>query len=88
MIGKESDVGIIQLGYVGFGIEYGCGARLIDDATWWFPTYEVANNWGHHRVPRADAAKAETRAAATERRTNGQGQGSAAPVSTRGQQRR
>ncbi|MGW6454356.1 VOC family protein [Streptomyces sp. NPDC055078] len=31
----------------GFEVEYGYGARLIDDSTWTASTYDAASRWGH-----------------------------------------
>lgn len=33
----------------GFGVEYGTGGRLIDDATWTVVTYDSDHYWGHYR---------------------------------------
>lgn len=42
----------------GFEIEYGCGARTIDDATWKVQRHEAGSIWGH----RSPAAPAKTAA--------------------------
>jgi 3,4-dihydroxy-9,10-secoandrosta-1,3,5(10)-triene-9,17-dione 4,5-dioxygenase len=34
----------------GFEVEYGAGARVVDDATWTTRTYESTSLWGHRRV--------------------------------------
>ncbi|MDO5682384.1 MAG: VOC family protein [Propionibacteriaceae bacterium] len=31
----------------GFSVEYGCGGRLIDDATWEVTTLDALHSWGH-----------------------------------------
>ena len=48
----------------GFEIEYGFAARRVDDATWYMPTYESANPWGHHRVPKPAEEKGSANGAA------------------------
>lgn len=35
----------------GFEFEYGCNARLVDDATWEPTTYDHISEWGHRRPP-------------------------------------
>jgi 3,4-dihydroxy-9,10-secoandrosta-1,3,5(10)-triene-9,17-dione 4,5-dioxygenase len=33
----------------GFGIEYGTGARLINDDVWTTANYDLPSSWGHQR---------------------------------------
>lgn len=40
----------------GFGIEYGSGGILVDDATWLPTRYDDAHYWGHQRQPRPQAS--------------------------------
>lgn len=37
----------------GFDVEYGWGARTVDDATWTVQTHRSGSMWGHHRVKRS-----------------------------------
>jgi hypothetical protein len=34
----------------GFDIEFGFGARVVDDATWEVGHYDSGSEWGHQRV--------------------------------------
>ena len=38
----------------GFGLEYGTGGIMIDDATWTPTRYSAAHYWGHARVKPVD----------------------------------
>ncbi|SVD65146.1 uncharacterized protein METZ01_LOCUS418000, partial [marine metagenome] len=40
----------------GFDVEYGWGARTVDDATWQVQRHEKGSIWGH-RAPTPVAAK-------------------------------
>ena len=40
----------------GFDVEYGWGARTVDDATWQVQRHEKGSIWGHRPVPKAAAA--------------------------------
>ena len=44
----------------GFNIEYGYGARFIDDATWVVQRYASGDVWGHKRMPAPVAVGAST----------------------------
>jgi hypothetical protein len=39
-----------------FGVEYGWGAREVDDCTWQVQQYDKGSLWGHKPVRRADPA--------------------------------
>ena len=58
-LGKHSNDFMVSF-YVetpsGFALEYGWGAREIDDATWEVTSYDRGDVWGHQRVGRSDAA--------------------------------
>jgi 2,3-dihydroxybiphenyl 1,2-dioxygenase len=41
----------------GWGVEWGWGARTVDDATWQIQTYTRMSNWGHQRPGRAQPAR-------------------------------
>lgn len=38
----------------GFEVEYGSGARTVDDATWQVQTHRAPSSWGHVRLPTAN----------------------------------
>jgi hypothetical protein len=40
----------------GFDVEYGWGARTVDDATWQVVRHEKGSIWGHRPVPQPAAA--------------------------------
>ena len=40
----------------GFALEYGWGAREIDDATWEVTSYDRGDVWGHERVRQGEPA--------------------------------
>ena len=42
----------------GFNVEYGWGARTVDDATWQVQRHEKGSIWGHRAVPAQPAAAA------------------------------
>ena len=42
----------------GFNVEYGWGARTVDDATWQVQRHEKGSIWGHRSVPTPEAAAA------------------------------
>ena len=46
----------------GFDIEYGWGARVVDDATWHVQRHEAPSIWGHQRkgfaMPSAKSSRA------------------------------
>lgn len=58
-LGKHSNDHMVSF-YVespsGFALEYGWGAREIDDATWEVTSYDRGDVWGHERVQRGAAA--------------------------------
>ncbi len=39
----------------GFGVEYGWGARVVDDKEWVVQSHHTANVWGHHRPDPVEA---------------------------------
>ncbi|MGE0598839.1 MAG: VOC family protein [Dehalococcoidia bacterium] len=41
----------------GFGVEYGWGAREVDDSCWQVAEYSTTSWWGHKRPPRPEATK-------------------------------
>jgi len=41
----------------GFGVEYGWGAREVDDTTWQVQTHRSGNIWGHQQVAAAREAR-------------------------------
>jgi 2,3-dihydroxybiphenyl 1,2-dioxygenase len=44
----------------GFDVEYGWGARTVDDSTWQVQTHEAPSTWGHQRLVHRSAAQAAT----------------------------
>ncbi len=62
-LGKHSNDYMVSF-YVetpsGFALEYGWGAREIDDATWEVTSYDRGDVWGHERVQQGDARASQS----------------------------